>query len=71
MYRNQSDDNYNVRTVGYVNHAMETSDDSTNSSACSTTAMVVNQQKLYHEMMYKKTTPSTSCKCWPLSDQFR
>lgn len=66
MNRNYSDDSakYANGARGYVNHAMETSDESTNSSACSTTAMVVNnQQTLYHEMMYKKPqNTSASCK---------
>lgn len=71
MNRNYSCDGesyVNGASVGYVNHAMETSDESTHSSACSTTAMVVNnQQTLYQNMMYKKPQDtSASCKLKPI-----
>lgn len=64
MFRSYNEDG-SVGGGGYVNRAIDMSDES-GSSANSTTTIVINrskydQQTLYHEMMYKKPQ-TTSCK---------
>lgn len=63
MYRNY---NTSDNAGGYINRAIDMSDESTSSSANSSTTININrsrldQQTLYHEMMYKQPQ-KTSCK---------